>query len=68
MPSDTTVLAMVQLIEVMTFRLSMVVGLNVLVWYYIKREDNTSQHPRMSVEQSGVILVYRQVIGRLNVF
>ena len=35
--SDTTVLAVVQLIQQLTFRLSMVVDLHVLVLYYIEQ-------------------------------
>jgi len=62
MPSATTVLAVVQLIHLKTFRLSMV-GLHVLLWYYV--EDKTSQHPRILVEQTDIIIVHSHIIESL---
>ena len=63
MPSNRNVLAVVQLIQLLTYRLSMVVGLHVFVWHYIEQGDKTSQHPRMSVEQ-GVRTIRRRTIRR----
>ena len=65
MPSSTTVLDVVQLIQLVKFLLSMVVGLHVLVYYYVEQEDKTSHHPRMSVKLFGIILVYSQAMESL---
>ena len=42
MPIDTTVLAVVQLIQLLTFRPLMVVDFHVFVWNYIENEYKTS--------------------------
>ena len=64
MPSDTTVLAVAQLLHLLTFRLSMVVVLRVLVLYYIERKDKTLQPP-CSLSNNGM-LVLVLVLGILQ--